>query len=62
MVVSFGETFRFWLKFGFIYLWWAAGQIATMHRELVEQKRWVPEGLFLRALNFCIFCRGTRCR
>jgi chromate transport protein ChrA len=33
-----------------------------MHRELVEQKRWVPEGLFLQALNFCIFCRGTRCR
>jgi chromate transporter len=56
--VSFGEAFRFWLKLGFINFGGPAGQIAIMHRELVEQKRWVPEPLFLRALNFSMLLPG----
>jgi chromate transporter len=56
--VTFGEAFRFWLKLGFINFGGPAGQIAIMHHELVEQKRWVPETLFLRALNFSMLLPG----
>ena len=56
--VGFGEAFRFWVKLGFINFGGPAGQIAIMHRELVEQKRWVPENQFLRALNFCMLLPG----
>src|SRR5947209_7405503 len=56
--VSFAEAFRFWLKLGFINFGGPAGQIAIMHRELVDQKRWVPEPLFLRALNFSMLLPG----
>jgi chromate transporter len=56
--VSFGEAFRFWLKLGFINFGGPAGQIAMMHRELVDQRRWVPEALFLRALNFSMLLPG----
>jgi chromate transporter len=56
--VSFAEAFRFWLKLGFINFGGPAGQIAIMHRELVDQRRWVPESLFLRALNFSMLLPG----
>jgi chromate transporter len=56
--VSFAEAFRFWLKLGFINFGGPAGQIAIMHRELVEEKRWVPESVFLRALNFSMLLPG----
>ena len=56
--VTFGEAFRFWLKLGFINFGGPAGQIAIMHRELVDQKRWVAEPLFLRALNFSMLLPG----
>src|ERR1700738_2192075 len=56
--VSFGEAFRFWFKLGFINFGGPAGQIAIMHRELVDRKRWVPESLFLRALNFSMLLPG----
>src|SRR5437588_11123479 len=56
--VSFAEAFRFWLKLGFINFGGPAGQIAIMHRELVDQKRWVPEPLVLRALNFSMLLPG----
>jgi len=56
--VSFSEAFRFWLKLGFINFGGPAGQIAIMHRELVEQKRWVQQSLFLRALNFSMLLPG----
>src|SRR5260370_27412654 len=56
--VTFAEAFRFWLKPGFINFGGTAGQIAIMHRELVDQKRWVPEPLFLRALNFSMLLPG----
>ena len=56
--VSSGEAFRFWLKLGFINFGGPAGQIAIMHRELVDRQRWVPEPLFLRALNFSMLLPG----
>ncbi len=56
--VGFGEAFRFWVKLGFINFGGPAGQVAIMHRELVERKRWVPEDQFLRALNFCMLLPG----
>jgi chromate transporter len=56
--VSFGEACRFWLKLGFISFGGPAGQIAIMHRELVEQKRWISERRFLHALNYCMLLPG----
>jgi chromate transporter len=56
--VGFGEAFRFWVKLGFINFGGPAGQIAIMHRELVERKRWISENQFLRALNFCMLLPG----
>lgn len=56
--VSFGEALRFWLKLGFISFGGPAGQIAIMHRELVEQKRWISERRFLHALNYCMLLPG----
>ena len=44
---SRGEAFWFWLKLGFISFGGPAGQIAIMHRELVEDKRWISEERFL---------------
>src|SRR5215211_2721649 len=56
--VSFGEAFWFWVKLGFINFGGPAGQIAIMHRELVERKRWISEGQYLRTLNFCMLLPG----
>ena len=56
--VSFGEAFRFWLKLGFISFGGPAGQIAIMHRELVERRRWISEDRFLHALNYCMLLPG----
>ena len=56
--ISFAEAFRFWLLLGFISFGGPAGQIAIMHRELVEKRRWVSEQRFLHALNFCMVLPG----
>jgi len=56
--VGFWEAFWFWVKLGFINFGGPAGQIAIMHRELVERKRWVSEGQYLRTLNFCMLLPG----
>ena len=56
--VTFYEAFRFWLHLGFISFGGPAGQIAIMHRELVEKRRWVSEKRFLHALNFCMVLPG----
>src|SRR5215218_7188529 len=53
-----GEAFRFWLKLGFISFGGPAGQIAIMHRELVERRRWIGEERFLHALNYCMLLPG----
>ncbi len=56
--VSFWEAFRFWLKLGFISFGGPAGQIAIMHAELVERRRWISEKRFLHALNYCMVLPG----
>jgi chromate transporter len=52
------EAFRVWLKIGLLSFGGPAGQIALMHRVLVEEKRWVSEPQFLHALNFCMLLPG----
>ena len=56
--VSFGEAFLYWLKLGFISFGGPAGQIAMMHQELVERRRWISERRFLHALNYCMLLPG----
>ena len=56
--VSFWEAFKFWLKLGFISFGGPAGQIAIMHQELVENRRWLSERRFLHALNYCMVLPG----
>jgi chromate transporter len=55
---SFAEALRFWLKLGFISFGGPTGQIAIMHAELVEKKRWISEARFLHALNYCMLLPG----
>jgi len=55
---SFGEAFLLWLKIGCINFGGPAGQIALMHRTLVDEKKWVDEARFLHALNFCMLLPG----
>lgn len=56
--VSFVEAFRYWFRLGFINFGGPAGQIALMHRDLVEQRRWISEERFLHALNYCMLLPG----
>ena len=56
--VPFGEAFRFWVKLGFISFGGPAGQIAIMHRELVDRRRWLSDERFLHALNYCMLLPG----
>jgi chromate transporter len=56
--VSRAEAFRFWLRLGFVSFGGPAGQIALMHEELVERRRWISEKRFLHALNYCMVLPG----
>jgi chromate transporter len=56
--VSLWQALKFWLKLGFISFGGPAGQIAIMHQELVEQRRWISEKRFLHALNYCMLLPG----
>jgi chromate transporter len=56
--VGFAEAFRVWLKIGCIGFGGPAGQIALMHRLLVDEKKWIEEARFLHALNFCMLLPG----
>ncbi|RIZ70339.1 MAG: chromate efflux transporter [Methylococcales bacterium] len=56
--VSFWEAFLFWLKLGFVSFGGPAGQIAIMHQELVEKRRWLSNKRFLHALNYCMLLPG----
>ncbi|TCS34359.1 chromate transporter [Paucimonas lemoignei] len=56
--VSFTEALLYWLKLGFISFGGPAGQIALMHTELVEKRRWISERRFLHALNYCMLLPG----
>ena len=55
---SFGEALRFWAKLGWINFGGPAGQIAIMHDELVDKRRWVAEATFLHGLNYCMLLPG----
>jgi chromate transporter len=57
-VIDKSEAFRFWFKLGFISFGGPAGQIAIMHAELVERRRWISEKRFLHALNYCMLLPG----
>ncbi len=57
-LVPFREAFKYWLRLGFINFGGPAGQIAIMHDELVDKKRWISNGRFLHALNFCTLLPG----
>ena len=52
------EAFRYWLRLGFVSFGGPAGQIAIMHRELVDDRRWISESRFLHALNYCMVLPG----
>jgi len=56
--VTLTQAFIYWLKLGFISFGGPAGQIAIMHHDLVEKKRWISEKRFLHALNFCMVLPG----
>lgn len=56
--VTFREALRVWVRVGLLSFGGPAGQIATMHRILVEEKRWIGEARFLHALNFCMLLPG----
>ena len=55
---SLKQAFWYWLKLGFISFGGPAGQIAIMHQDLVENKRWISENRFLHALNYCMLLPG----
>jgi chromate transporter len=56
--IRFREAFVYWLKLGFISFGGPAGQIAIMHEDLVERRRWISETRFLHALNYCMLLPG----
>jgi chromate transporter len=56
--VAFGEAVRVWAKIGLLSFGGPAGQVALMHRELVETRKWIDEERFLHALNYCMLLPG----
>ncbi|HEV2609535.1 MAG TPA: chromate efflux transporter [Noviherbaspirillum sp.] len=56
--ITLSEAFWYWLKLGFISFGGPAGQIALMHTDLVEKRRWISEHRFLHALNYCMVLPG----
>ena len=56
--ISLGEAFRVWLRVALLSFGGPAGQIAVMHRILVEEKNWISESRFLHALNYCMLLPG----
>ncbi len=57
-VPGLGEAFRVWLKIGLLSFGGPAGQIAMMHRTVVEERKWIDEARFLHALNYCMLLPG----
>ncbi|MDQ3635873.1 MAG: chromate efflux transporter [Acidobacteriota bacterium] len=55
---QFRDALKFWIKLGFISFGGPAGQIAIMHRELVERQKWISEEKFQHAMNFCMLLPG----
>ena len=56
--VSFGDAARVWVRVALLSFGGPAGQIAVMHRILVEEKHWISESRFLYALNYCMLLPG----
>ncbi|WP_259732886.1 chromate efflux transporter [Synechococcus sp. CS-1331] len=56
--VSLAEASRFWLQLGLVSFGGPAGQIALLHRELVDRRRWLSERRYLHALNYCMLLPG----
>jgi chromate transporter len=56
--ISFGEALIVWLRVAILSFGGPAGQIAVMHRIIVEEKNWISEGRFLHALNYCMLLPG----
>jgi len=56
--VSPARAFGYWLRLGFLSFGGPAGQIALMHEDLVVRRRWISEGRFLHALNYCMLLPG----
>ena len=56
--IPFAQAAAYWLRLGFISFGGPAGQIAIMHQELVERRRWISERRFLHALNYCMVLPG----
>jgi chromate transporter len=56
--ITFAQAFRYWLKLGCISFGGPAGQIAILHQDLVERRRWISERRFLHALNYCMVLPG----
>lgn len=56
--IAFGEALRTWARVGLLSFGGPAGQIAMMHRILVDEKRWISESRFLHALNYCMLLPG----
>jgi chromate transporter len=57
---TLGQAFAYWLRLGFLSFGGPAGQIALMHEDLVERRRWISEQRFLHALNYCMVLPGPR--
>src|SRR5215207_5034398 len=55
---TFTEATKVWAKIGLLSFGGPAGQIALMHKELVEDRRWISENRFMHALNFCMLLPG----
>ena len=55
---TFAEALRVWARIGILSFGGPAGQIALMHRELVEERKWIDEPRYLNALNFCMLLPG----
>ncbi len=56
--ISFADSLKVWFKIGLISFGGPAAQIALMHQELVEKRRWISDGRFLHALNYCMVLPG----
>ena len=56
--VSLAEASRFWFQLGWVRFGGPAGQIALLHRELVDRRRWLSERRYLHALNYCMLLPG----
>ena len=56
--IGFGEAFRVWVKIALLSFGGPAGQIAVMHRILVDEKHWISDSRFLHALNYCMLLPG----